>query len=245
MFSGDSTKVVMGFCITGCAGQGTGLQAAAVMSDLAAYFPCNGGAFFWVAADDTGGSWSSAVAAVTQSSSGCSNSPSTQSPTSVPTYAKNPPTTTSTDLPTNYSPPSMHPVSTSTDPPTHAPFSLTYPPTKAPIVPQELVANANPRCGISEMDSRERCNPSCVSNGDCPSGQWCWGPHQNYCDDPNFQPFNWVQPMQSNVYYRCGKSEVDARSFCKQQCIWATDCITPGETCYAVNTNYCGSAVAS
>ena len=64
MFAGDPTKIVFGFCISDCAGTGSNLngeQAALVMSQLRDNYSCNGGAFFWVAAHDVGGSWSSVV----------------------------------------------------------------------------------------------------------------------------------------------------------------------------------------
>jgi len=72
-FGGDATKVVFGFCISDCGGTGSnanGNQAAAVMSDLAKIYPCNGGAFFWVAQNDNGGSWSSTVNSIVQSNNG-------------------------------------------------------------------------------------------------------------------------------------------------------------------------------
>jgi hypothetical protein len=54
MFGGDPSKVVYGFCINDC---GTfnldGNQSAQVMEWLSEKYPCNGGAFFWVANDDT------------------------------------------------------------------------------------------------------------------------------------------------------------------------------------------------
>lgn len=64
MFGGDPTKIVFGFCISDCSGTGSNLngnQAASVMSQLGDNYGCNGGAFFWVAAHDYGGSWSSVV----------------------------------------------------------------------------------------------------------------------------------------------------------------------------------------
>jgi hypothetical protein len=46
IFDGDMTRVVFGFCITNCLGSTTGAQAASVMTELATYHSCNGGAFF-------------------------------------------------------------------------------------------------------------------------------------------------------------------------------------------------------
>ncbi|KAL7534234.1 hypothetical protein ACHAXR_005751 [Thalassiosira sp. AJA248-18] len=65
MFGGQPEKVVFGFCIGVCSG-----------SQVKAYndgeFSCNGGAFFWVAFLDTGGTWSDPVWEELQSTSGCS-----------------------------------------------------------------------------------------------------------------------------------------------------------------------------
>ena len=89
MFNGDATKIIFGFCISDCSGTGSNanaMQAASVMSSLREYYPCNGGAFFWVAAHDTGGSWSQIVSNEILPYSGCSdNSPISPSPTTPPT----------------------------------------------------------------------------------------------------------------------------------------------------------------
>ena len=59
MFGGDASKIVFGFCITDCASfNSNGSQSASVMTKLAKTYPCNGGAFFWVANDDNKGDWS-------------------------------------------------------------------------------------------------------------------------------------------------------------------------------------------
>ena len=64
MFDSDPTKVVFGFCISDCSFTGSnvnGDEAARVLDQLQVFFPCNGGAFFWVADHDVDGQWSSAV----------------------------------------------------------------------------------------------------------------------------------------------------------------------------------------
>jgi chitinase len=60
MFGGDASKTVFGFCIRDCVTsfESSGSQSAAVMTKLAKTYPCNGGAFFWVANDDNNGAWS-------------------------------------------------------------------------------------------------------------------------------------------------------------------------------------------
>merc|ERR1719210_1135729 len=76
--------MVFGFCISDCSGTGSnanGSQASAIMTDLASTHPCNGGAFFWVAEHDSGGSWSASVGnTISDISKGCS-SPTTPRPT--------------------------------------------------------------------------------------------------------------------------------------------------------------------
>jgi len=75
LFNGDPTKVVFGFCISDCSNTNSNAnaqQAVKVMNDLKSYYPCNGGAFFWVAEHDSAGSWSTPVSGAIQPSTGCS-----------------------------------------------------------------------------------------------------------------------------------------------------------------------------
>jgi len=59
MFGGDASKVVYGFCIKDCRDFDLdGYQSADVMEKISDTYPCNGGAFFWVANDDINGEWS-------------------------------------------------------------------------------------------------------------------------------------------------------------------------------------------
>ena len=42
----------------------------------------------------------------------------------------------------------------------------------------ELVTSIEPRCGTSELDAREHCRNTCVSDFDCSgAGEYCWGVH--------------------------------------------------------------------
>jgi len=45
----------------------------------------------------------------------------------------------------------------------------------------ELVLNNSPICGISELDAREQCKPTCSTDSDCENGEYCWNVHTNYC----------------------------------------------------------------
>jgi hypothetical protein len=114
IYGGDPNRMVFGFCISDCGGTASnanGQEAAVVMSDLAQYHSCNGGAFFWVAAHDTA-SWSSTVGNTifSLSETGCSPSPPTpltpaptQNPIQTPAPTQNPIQTTPapTPMPTN------------------------------------------------------------------------------------------------------------------------------------------------
>jgi len=62
IFQGDPTKIVFGFCIADCGDSNlNGSQSALVMTQLQSTYPCNGGAFFWIAQHDVGGAWSASV----------------------------------------------------------------------------------------------------------------------------------------------------------------------------------------
>jgi len=106
IFGGDPNRMVFGFCISDCSGTGSnanGSQASTIMTDLAQTYPCNGGAFFWVAEHDTAGSWSSSVGSTINglASTGCSSTPTTPQPTIPPTPGPIPvPTIPATPEPT-------------------------------------------------------------------------------------------------------------------------------------------------
>jgi hypothetical protein len=64
-------KVVFGFCIAECGSYNVdGAQAASAINNLNDAYPCNGGAFFWVAEYDVDGSWSVPVSNARQISTG-------------------------------------------------------------------------------------------------------------------------------------------------------------------------------
>jgi hypothetical protein len=123
IFNGDPRRMVFGFCISACTGTGSNAnadEASTVMTDLAQTYPCNGGAFFWVAADDGGGSWSSPVGNTINAlaATGCSNvfEPTTPMPTKSPTLAPTPNPTPQNEPVT--SPPSRSPTPQPTPQPT-------------------------------------------------------------------------------------------------------------------------------
>ncbi|CAB9503255.1 Chitin binding Peritrophin-A domain [Seminavis robusta] len=122
-FGGDATRMVFGFCINDCSGTGSNAnahQAAQIMTDLSTSHNCHGGAFFWVAIDDTEGSWSSVVNQAITTSTTCSLSITPAPVTSAP-----PPTKA----------PTPAPVSPPTAGPTAAPVTAPDGPTSEPCCP--------------------------------------------------------------------------------------------------------------
>ena len=108
MFDSEPHKVVFGHCISDCGGTGSNAnaaQAAQITADLKTVnngeFSCNGGAFFWVSAHDTGGAWSDAVVGEISKTAGCSHgsgpSTTTQAPPTTTTTTEQ--TTTTTQAP--------------------------------------------------------------------------------------------------------------------------------------------------
>jgi hypothetical protein len=186
MFDGAAEKVIFGFCISDCSGTGSNAnaqQAAAVMTALNVAYPCNGGAFFWVAENDSDGDWSSTVGDVVFRDVGCSDwtplpSPvPTQKPTANPT--KNP-TASPTNKPT--ASPTNKPTVSPTNKPTQAP---TDKPSTAPVTtPPTPTGSGNFCCRWNAKDcagdSDDLCN---ASEGNCKvcSGFWMDGTVPSVC----------------------------------------------------------------
>jgi hypothetical protein len=149
IFDGDMTRVVFGFCIKNCFGSTTGAQAAGVMTELGTFHSCNGGAFFWVAEDDTGGNWSQEVRSVIQPNEGCS---------AVAVLSTTPPVTPSR-------PPSLRPTRFPSGTPTRRPFTTsTQLPTVTPSrfpnsVGDDGTASTNP-AGV-QFDDWHEYGPCC------------------------------------------------------------------------------------
>mmetsp|Transcript_20842 Transcript_20842/g.41449 ORF Transcript_20842/g.41449 Transcript_20842/m.41449 type:complete len:1000 (+) Transcript_20842:122-3121(+) len=169
--------------------------------------------------------------------------PTTPIPTSVPTTFSPTAVTPAPVTPSPTSGPTSQPTPLpTTSQPTVEPTAVTPAPTNSPQeTPQptegELVVDQKHRCGPSELHARETCGKVCETSADCSADEWCWGVHPNYCGSIPKRVY--VNPSQSNVWTRCGKSEIDARSFCGEPCTW--QCSVAGETCMAVNSNYCDS----
>jgi len=134
MFNGDASKIVYGFCIDDC---GTfnldGYQSADVMEQLSETYPCNGGAFLWVANDDTNGEWSKPMQAqLALDSSNCSDREE-PNPT-------NPPVVSPVVDPT------AAPITAPVADPTSAPVVDTLPPVPSPTVAPVPDGNSNGCC---------------------------------------------------------------------------------------------------
>eukprot|EP00804_Cyclotella_cryptica_P013618 CCRYP_012959-RA/>CCRYP_012959-RA protein AED:0.23 eAED:0.23 QI:79/1/1/1/1/1/5/123/765 len=174
--------------------------------------------------------------------------PVTSKPTSAPSNkpTTSQPMTSKPSSPPSNKPTTLQPVTPKpTSPPSNKPTTL-QPVTPKPTTgtgtttpnPTQLVVSTSPRCGISEIDARERCQKECVSSADCPSGQWCWGTHPNYCG--SIKQRIYYNPVQSSVWTRCGTDEIFARTFCTQACTWQGQCPS-GQSCLSLHPNYCGS----
>ncbi|KAK1734442.1 lytic polysaccharide monooxygenase [Skeletonema marinoi] len=167
--------------------------------------------------------------------------PSTPTPTQEPT-AMTPTPTPTLVTPSPTSGPTSQPTPLpTTSQPTGEPTAVTPAPSKSPqatLQPTtELVVNRENRCGQNELQARETCGNVCQSVNDCGPGEYCWGVHPNYCGSIPKRVY--VDPVQSTVWTRCGKSELDARSFCGEPCTW--ECAGEGETCQPIHANYCDS----
>jgi len=189
IFDGDATKIIFGFCITGCLGSATGDQAAAVMSQVNGYYECNGGAYFWVVFDDTGGAWSRAVSAVVAPNAGCSGPPTTPAPTEPTTAAP-------TNVPTQPQPT----------------IGPTFMPTPGPVSP-------TPPISPPPTDPATMCCPKDYTGlkkfGDCSSYYHCVGGivtggllacSAGTLFDESLQFCNWIDQVQCDSIFPCGNT---------------------------------------
>lgn len=159
------------------------------------------------------------------SSKPTSSKPTTRKPTLKPT----------TRQPT-LKPTSSKPSSKPTTPRPATPLPTSFKPTSTT---SELVISTVNRCGTSEIDARENCRSTCINDTTCPSGMICHSVNINYCG--SIPQRTYTNPIISSVVYRCGTSEIHARTFCGIACSWDFQCGS-GEICHGVHPNYCGSA---
>ena len=270
MFQKEPEKIVFGFCINDCGLTGSNTnaaQAVTVLEEVKAHnngeFACNGGAFFWVVSDDTNGSWSDLVYDEVSQTTGCSSSevtttlapPSTTDITSTvvsstttsqqTTQGTTSQTTQGTTVTTTQAPPTSTSVASTTSSSRQS-TSTEAPPTGlcSSTSHDGCTSNQQPRCGRSELEAREHCNAVCQVNTDCPSvngvTQFCWGTHANYCG--SFPKRTYSSPVQASGF-RCGFTEIHARTFCGDSCSQDSDCafMGAGAGCHNTHTNYCGS----
>ena len=134
-FDGDATRIVFGFCISDCgytSSNAGSSQAVTFMTELSVVHGCNDGAFFGVAQNDKGGSWSAIVNQAMAASSTCSSS-------SIPLPAPLPSPTPMMLAPIAVSAPTTN--SPTTDAPT-----TSQPTPKAPIVQPTPSGASTPCC---------------------------------------------------------------------------------------------------
>ena len=229
VYDGDSKRVVFGFCISDCSGTGSnanGLQAAQVMTDLATEYPCNGGAFFWVAEHDVNGAWSSSVGSIIQAldASGCMSSPvaSTPNPTSAPIKSTGVPTKSPVKSPTSSpikSPtvaptavlvtksPTLSPVKS---PVAHVTKTPTATPTQSPVVP----VTKSPT--LSPVKSPTASNTYCCSwDGKfCGTDEWCSSTENNCGSCSGY----WIEDGPKTCVAKWGDCTNDVNGCCVGTC---------------------------
>mmetsp|Transcript_16003 Transcript_16003/g.23536 ORF Transcript_16003/g.23536 Transcript_16003/m.23536 type:complete len:521 (-) Transcript_16003:133-1695(-) len=111
-------------------------------------------------------------------------------------------------------------------------------------------------CGQDVADSQTNCDQPCLTNADCDdegnnnNKNYCWG-SWNYCStdpsNPSYTPPSGkVIPepdlptaLEAISDYRCGISEVDARSNCGKLCTTNADCNDDEHYCWGTHANYC------
>ncbi|GAX28860.1 hypothetical protein FisN_20Lh160 [Fistulifera solaris] len=139
LFNGQADRLVLGFCISDCAGTGSNTGAAAakaVMDQVNTAYSCHGGAFFWVAAHDVNGQWSQTVNTALQVNRGCSaRLPSPPTPVASPVQAPTP-------VAAPVKPPSPVAVPTPVAAPVKPPSPVAVPtPVATPVKPPSPVAS--------------------------------------------------------------------------------------------------------
>jgi len=123
-------------------------------------------------------------------------------------------------------------------PATAAPIDTT-PPSASPF---EHPMRSDYRCGIDAMDAKDNCGNICENEADCTPGTFCYFT-QNKCyvkESPVMvaPPSPLPPQLEPKSDFRCGVTEVDARSNCKSECTVNTDC-SFGESCWGTHINYC------
>lgn len=133
------------------------------------------------------------------------------------------------------------PVTPTTPAPVPAPSPPTNPYTTAPIPSPDF----NGGCGDGIVGNGICSNPflCCSSHGFC-------GTTDAYCNEkPRPSPDTGASAIESSMPWeewvfstnpRCGTTEADARSNCRQTCTNSIDCPS-GHICWPVHSNYCGS----
>lgn len=221
LFEGDASKIVYGFCINDCGSFNLdGFQSAEVMKWLAGEYPCNGGAFFWVANDDFNGNWSTEVNNQIASDADLCLDQSPVDP--VPAPVPNPtlsPATFSTQNPTVS--PSPKPTSLPTQ-------SSTPYPTSAPVVNPTNQPIPSPPVSIGSA--------GCCSNDYKTCASWCNESRQK-CGSPMCASMVWLENgslSSDTCVSRWGACTNDVSSccgglVCKGESRWYKQCLAPND----------------
>jgi len=121
----------------------------------------------------------------------------------------------------------------------------TSPPITSPPI-EDVGDQADFRCGLDPIDAEENCGNLCTFPTDCAPGTFCFSSwNKCYLEDTPAQnelpssKTSLPEELRPQTDFRCGVSEVDARSNCKSTCLGDGDCTGPGERCWTTHNSYC------
>eukprot|EP00548_Thalassiothrix_antarctica_P020464 CAMPEP_0194194442 /NCGR_PEP_ID=MMETSP0154-20130528/75584_1 /TAXON_ID=1049557 /ORGANISM="Thalassiothrix antarctica, Strain L6-D1" /LENGTH=310 /DNA_ID=CAMNT_0038918873 /DNA_START=114 /DNA_END=1046 /DNA_ORIENTATION=+ len=125
-------------------------------------------------------------------------------------------------------------------PVTNAPVTGTPVDTAPSLSKSDHLLKFDLRCGIDSFDAKDNCGNICQFSMDCAPGTFCFSTWNTcYLQEDDVTPAP-ISPPQSQPKsdFRCGVTEVDARSNCKAECTTLNDC-SIGEYCWGTHVNYC------
>ena len=213
VFNGDPTRVLFGFCISGCSDTNSNAnaqQAVKIMNDLKSFYPCNGGAFFWVAEHDSSASWSTPVSQVIQSSTGCPNIPKPViKPVSKPVPVPKPLPKLVPVKPTKPKPSKPVPKPAKPDPkPVNRPVQT---PKKTPV---KLPVPSPSRKTCSSIEEQTDYTGNDICNA-CPSSPTAEGCCSICAATNNCGAFTWTNYNGGTCWLKTGKTSSTSCTWCR------------------------------
>jgi len=106
-------------------------------------------------------------------------------------------------------------------------------------LPDDLKPQFGFRCGVTEVDARANCKPTCTHHIQCSDGEECWGVQLNYCNTFKEGDHPICTALElANTDSRCGFDEASARGHCGPKCDSDEECGV-GEYCFPLLLNLC------